>query len=111
MRIQKIQQRLGGDPAPIAGFPKRPQYMHRTTYERWRQTYRRAEQQMTMLFWIRLKQLDPWCPSLRRGRIRKATRNQKAVTPPLTLVRWRAQDLKRELKRARAGREGLSRVS
>jgi hypothetical protein len=110
MRVQKIQRRLGGLEAPIAGFPARPSYMHHATYERWRQTYLRAEQRMTMIFWIRLKQLDPWRPSLRRGRSRKATRNQKAVTPQLTLVRWRSQALKRAMREMKQ-RKDLSQVS
>jgi hypothetical protein len=110
MRVQKIQQRLGGDPAPIAGFPTRPSYMHQATYERWRQTYLHAEQRMNIIFWIRLKQLDPWCPSLRRGRLRQATRNQRAVTPHLTLMRWRAQALKRAMQEMKR-RKDLSQVS
>ena len=47
-RARKIRMRLSDGTDDPPGFPSRPRFMHRTTYERWRQAHDDAEERSAM---------------------------------------------------------------
>ena len=48
-RARRIRMRLSdGTDDPLGAFPSRPRFMHRTTYERWRQAHDDAEERSAM---------------------------------------------------------------
>jgi hypothetical protein len=47
-RARKIRMRLSDGTDDASGFPSRPRFMHRTTYERWRQAHDDAEERSAM---------------------------------------------------------------